>query len=74
VGESDLASQMGSPTADSPSGTYGDGSANAGGPALLREAFSSIDSGTHTINSVDDVTRLLEQLELTIPTREDLSA
>ena len=38
------------------------------------DAFASIDSGSHTINGVDDVTRLLEKLELTIPTREDLSA
>lgn len=68
---------MGSPSQqqDSPGGgTYGDANAGDGRPTLLRDAFASIDSGTHTINGVDDVTRLLEQLELTIPTREDLSA
>ncbi len=68
---------MGSPSQQqqSPGGTYGDATAGGhGGATLLRDAFASIDSGSHTINGVDDVTRLLEKLELTIPTREDLSA
>ena len=56
-------------------GEFGDAGANAHtSEPLLREAFASIDSGSHTINGVDDVTRLLEKLQLTIPTREDLSA
>merc|ERR1711998_86243 len=53
-------------------GTFGDG--HSFKPSLLRDAFASIDNGTHTITGVDDVTKLLELLDLTIPTREDLQA
>jgi len=61
-------------TDETPPGTGGYGDGYSQKPALLRDAFSSIDNGSHTINDVDDVTKLLEQLELTIPTREDLQA
>jgi len=57
----------------SPGGEYGDGSA-AAKTSLLRDAFASIDSGSHTIHGVDDVTKLLDELQLTIPTREDLQS
>jgi hypothetical protein len=60
------------PSSPPPDGTYGDGYATK--PSLLRDAFSSIDNGSHTIQGVDDVTKLLENLELTVPTREDLTA
>lgn len=60
--------------ASSPGGTYGDGSKNSSRESVLRDAFTSIDSDTHTIQGADDVTKLLGKLGLTVPTREDLEA
>merc|ERR1711959_848990 len=60
-------------TASNTSPGYGDG-AHSTKPSILREQFASIDNGTHTINGVDDVTKLIEQLTLTVPNREDLQA
>merc|ERR1711959_857123 len=60
-------------TASNTSPGYGDG-AHSTKPSILREQFASIDNGTHTINGVDDVTKLIEELTLTVPNREDLQA
>jgi len=54
------------------SGTYGDSTPFK--PSALREAFASIDNGSHTINGPDDVTKLLEALGLTLPQRDDLQS
>jgi len=52
--------------------SYGDGHSQK--DSVLKAAFASVDNGAHTIHGVDDVTKLLEVLGLTVPKREDLQA